>query len=266
MNRIDRRFSELRAAGHTAFIAYITAGDPSLDTTGDIVLALEHAGTDVIELGVPFSDPLADGPVIQAASERALRHGVSLGDILRFVKGLRRTTSVPMILFTYFNPVFRYGIKKFVRDAASSGVDGALVVDLPPEESSEYKAEMDAAGLSTVYLLAPTSTQDRIALIAERSTGFIYYVSRTGVTGMRDAVDQSVKPMVSAIHAITDKPVAVGFGISRPEHVKEIAQYADGVVVGSGIVKLIGDLQGSPNLVNEVETFAQQLASATKNR
>ncbi len=264
MNRIEARFGELNAAGQTGFIAYITAGDPSLDVTGELVLALERAGTDVIELGIPFSDPLADGPVNQAAAERALKHGVSLADILRFTEELRKKTSIPIVFFTYFNPVFKYDVAKFAQDAASAGVDGALVVDLPPEESSEYKAEMDAAGLSTVYLVAPTSTQYRIKLVSGCSTGFVYCVSRTGVTGIRESVEQGVKPMVADIRGYTDKPVAVGFGISKPQHVREVAQYADGVVVGSGIVRLIGELQSSPNVVSEVAGFAGELAQATK--
>ena len=264
MNRIDTRFHELRDTGHTAFIAYITAGDPSLEVTGELVPALERAGTDIVELGIPFSDPLADGPVNQAAAERALKHHVSLADILRFMTGLRKETPIPIVFFTYFNPIFAYGIEKFAQDAASAGVDGALVVDLPPEESTEYKAAMDAAGLSTVYLVAPTSTRQRIQLIAERGTGFVYYVSRTGVTGVRESVEESVKPMVADIRTFTDKPIGVGFGISKPEHVREVAQYADGVVVGSGIVRLIGELQASPEMVSEVAEFAGRLAAATK--
>ena len=264
MNRINAKFRELRDAGHTAFIAYITAGDPSLDVTGELVLALERAGTDVIELGIPFSDPLADGPVNQAAAERALKHHVSLPDIVRFMAGLRKETSIPIVFFTYFNPIFAYGIEKFGQDAASAGVDGALVVDLPPEESKGYKAAMDAAGLSTVYLVAPTSTRARIRLIGVHSTGFVYYVSRTGVTGVRESVEDTVKPMVTEIRTFTDKPVAVGFGISKPEHVREVAQYADGVVVGSGIVRLIGELQGSADMVPEVSACARELAQATK--
>jgi len=266
MNRVDARFRDLRGAGQTAFIAYITAGDPSLEVTGELVLALEQAGTDVIELGIPFSDPLADGPVNQAAAERALKHGVSLADILKFVGELRGKTAIPVIFFTYFNPVFKYGVERFAQDAASAGVDGALAVDLPPEESADYKAAMDAAGLSTVYLAAPTSTRDRIRLISEHSTGFVYYVSRTGVTGVRESVEESVKPMVAEIRSFTEKPVAVGFGISKPQQVREVAQYADGVVVGSGIVRLVGELGTSPNMVSEVAGFAGQLAEVTRMR
>jgi tryptophan synthase alpha chain len=266
MSRIDAKFRELRDAGQKAFIAYITAGDPSVELTGELVLALEQAGTDVIELGIPFSDPLADGPVNQAAAERALKHGVSLADIVRFVGELRKRTAVPIIFFTYFNPIFKYGVEKFAQDAASAGVDGALAVDLPPEESADYKAAMDAAGLSTVYLIAPTSTRDRIRLISEQSTGFVYYVSRTGVTGVRESVEESVKPMVAEIRSFTDKPVAVGFGISKPQQVKEVAQYADGVVVGSGIVRLVGELGDSPNMVSDVAGLVRRLAEVTKTR
>jgi len=266
MSRVEARFRKLRETGQKAFIAYITAGDPSLELTGDLVLALEKAGTDVIELGIPFSDPLADGPVNQAAAERALKHGVSLADIVGFVGELRKKTAVPIIFFTYFNPVFKYGVERFAEDAASAGVDGALAVDLPPEESADYKAAMDAAGLSTVYLIAPTSTRDRIKLISERSTGFVYYVSRTGVTGVRESVEASVKPMVAEIRSFTDKPVAVGFGISKPQQVRDVAQYADGVVVGSGIVQRVGEIGDSPNMVGEVAGFASGLAAATKRR
>ena len=264
MNRIDAKFGELREAGHTAFIAYITAGDPSLDVTAELVVALERAGTDIVELGIPFSDPLADGPVNQAAAERALKHHVSLADIINFLRKLRENSLIPIVFFTYFNPIFAYGIEKFAEDAASAGADGALVVDLPPEEAGEYKAAMDAAGLDTVYLVAPTSTRQRIKLVAEQSTGFVYYVSRTGVTGVRESVEEAVKPMVAEIRTFTDKPVAVGFGISKPEHVREVAHYADGVVVGSGIVRLIGELQGSPDMVSKVAEFAGTLAKATK--
>ena len=264
MNRVYAKFQELREAGQTAFIAYITAGDPTLELTGRLVLGLEKAGVDIIELGVPFSDPLADGPVNQAAAERALKHGVSLRDIVGFVRQLRKATSIPLVFYAYFNLVMKYGIERFADEAAAAGVDGALALDLPPEESAEYKAAMDKTGLSTIYLAAPTSTAERLKLIAGYSTGFVYCVSRTGVTGVRDAVEGSVKPMVAGIREFTNKPVAVGFGVSKPEHVREISQYADGVVVGSSIVSRIGELGATPNMVDEVAGFVRKLAQASK--
>lgn len=265
MNRIDQRFASLRASGTRAFIPYITAGDPTLARTAELIVELDRAGADVIELGIPFSDPIADGPVNQEAALRALKHGVSLHDVVRMVGEVRGRTDAGLVLFTYYNPVLAYGIEAFARDAAAAGVDGVLCVDLPPEESEEYKKLLDAHGVATIFLLAPTSTEERIALVAERSSGFIYYVSRTGVTGARAEVEQSVHGMVDAIRRCTDKPVAVGFGVSTPGQVREIAAYADGIIVGSAIVSRIGELGDAPDMPRTIGAFVKTLADAAKS-
>jgi len=266
MNRIDQRFAGLRATGTRAFIPYITAGDPTLARTAELIVELDRAGADVIELGIPFSDPIADGPVNQEAALRALKHGVSLHDVVAMVREVRGRTEAGLVLFTYYNPVLAYGLDAFARDASAAGVDGVLCVDLPPEESEEYKKLLDAHGIATVYLLAPTSTDERIALVARQSSGFIYYVSRTGVTGVRTEVERTVHSMVDAIRRHTDKPIAVGFGVSTPEQVREIAGYADGVIVGSAIVRKIQELAGRPReeLVAAVGDFIAQLAAGTR--
>lgn len=266
MNRIEERFKQLAARKETAFIPYLTAGDPDLATTARIVVELERAGADIIELGVPFSDPLADGTVNQEAALRALKHGTSLHDVVALVRDLRQETQVPLVLFTYFNPVMAYGFEQLAADAADAGVDGVLCVDLPPEEAEEYERHMRDKGICTIYLLAPTSTEDRIELICRHSTGFVYYVSRTGVTGERASVEASVKDMVGRIRRHTDTPVAVGFGISTPEQAAEVAGFADGVIVGSAIVRQIGLLGALPDAPRRVGEFVRGLAQATKAR
>ena len=264
MNRIDSRFQELAQAGKTAFIPYITAGDPTLDVTMEVVLALEKAGADIIELGVPFSDPIADGVVNQEAAQRALLHHVTLHDVVAMVSKLREKTAIPLVLFTYYNPVLAYGHEAFARDAAGAGVDGVLCVDLPPEESRDYRRLLHDFGIATIYLIAPTSTEERIRIIAEASTGFIYYVSRTGVTGVRQDIESSVGDMVQAIKRYSDTPVAVGFGISTPDQAREVAGYADGVIVGSAIVRQIGEQGADPSMPAAVGAFAKTLVDATK--
>jgi tryptophan synthase alpha chain len=264
MDRIDSMFDRLRQANRKAFIPYVTAGDPTLEKTIEIVVALERSGADLIELGVPFSDPLADGPTIQAASQRALKHRVSLGKVFDAVTELRKQTQIPVILFTYFNPVFKYGLERFADSALDSGVDGSLVLDLPPEEAEEYMALMSDRGLATVFLLAPTSSDDRIELVCKCSTGFVYYVSRTGVTGVRDKVEEAVKPVVDKIRSFTSKPIAVGFGISTRSQAHEVAQYADAVVVGSAIVQVIGDHGEGPGLIPAVSALAEELTAGVK--
>jgi len=266
VNRIDQRFIELASRGEKAFIPYITAGDPTLDITAELVHALEGAGADIIEFGVPYSDPVADGVANQEASLRALKHNVSLRDIIALVKKLRETTEIPLVLFTYFNPVLAYGLEAFAEDAAEAGVDGVLCVDLPPEEAEPYKGHLDERGIDTIFLLAPTSTHERLLLITSRCTGFVYYVSRTGVTGVRASLEDNLRDMVGRIAEYTDKPVAVGFGISKPEHAATVAEYADGVVVGSAIVRMVGELGASPEMVGKVGAFAKTLADATKGR
>ena len=266
MNRIDARFNRLKERGETAFIPYITAGDPTLDRTEALVYALEEAGADIIELGVPFSDPVADGIVNQEAAQRALRHGVTLHDIVHRVADIRRKSQIPLVLFTYFNPVLAYGIEEFAKEASGAGVDGVLCVDLPIEEADDYIATLNNANLRTIFLIAPTSTDRRIEAIAKVSTGFVYYVSRTGVTGERNAMEASVAGMIAKIKRVATAPVAVGFGISSPAQAAEVAGYADGVIVGSAIVRMIGALGDTPTMAGEVGKFVRGLANATKGK
>ncbi|NOX97557.1 MAG: tryptophan synthase subunit alpha [Nitrospirae bacterium] len=264
MSRIGEKFKELKKKKEKAFIAFLTAGDPDLKVTESLVVELERRGVDIFELGVPFSDPLADGPTIQAASERALKNKVSLKDVLKLIKTLRSKVRVPLILFTYYNPVHRYGLEKFSRDAAKAGVDGVIVPDLPPEEGKELKGYMGEAGLDTIFLVAPTSTSKRIKLVAGNSTGFVYYVSLTGVTGARDGLMKTVEPALRKIRCFTKKPIAVGFGISNPQQVKEVVSFAEGVIVGSSIVKRIEDNLSDRNLVRQVAEFVERLVQASK--
>lgn len=264
MGRIEGVFDDLKAAGHKGFIPYVTAGDPSLEVTADLVCALEDAGSDVIELGVPFSDPLADGPTIQAAGQRALANGTTLEGIFKMIEDLRKRTSVPIIVFTYYNPVHRFGIEAFVERCASIGADGALVTDLPPEESGAYRERMQTAGLDTVFLIAPTSRDARIKAIVNVSTGFVYYVSRAGVTGEQASLEASLVPMTKKIRSQTDKPLAVGFGISTPEQASQVAEHADAIVVGSAIVRRVGELGGSSDLVSQIGGFAADLTRPLK--
>ena len=261
MNRLEAKFRELKEQGRAAFIAYITAGDPSLEGTASLITEFDARGVDIVELGVPFSDPIADGPVNQEAAMRALRNGIGIGDILAMVKRLRATTDMPMIFFAYVNSILAYGMGAFVRDAAASGLDGALVLDLPPEEASDYKRRMDAAGLSTIFLVSPVTPEDRLPLIAANASGFIYYVSQMGVTGERDTIAVEIPSMVARIRALTETPVAVGFGVSKPEHVREIARAADGVIVGSSIVRKIGELGGRAGFEHEIGEFVATLTA-----
>jgi len=263
-NRVTEKFESLKQSGRKGFIAYIAAGDPDLETTRKLVIEFERIGVDLVELGVPFSDPLADGVINQRAAERALRSGTNLRKVLNTVKRIREESEIPIILFTYFNPLHYMGIEQFVAEAAESGVDGALVLDLPPEESKEYKALMDMKDLCTVYLLAPTSSDERIDLISRFSTGFIYYVSREGVTGMQEKMTGGVDAMVDKIRSRSGSPVAVGFGISAPEMAAEVATYADAVVVGSAIVKRIEEKGAAPDLVEHVSGFVSRLVEAVK--
>jgi tryptophan synthase alpha chain len=262
MNRIDATFSRLADKGEKALIAYLMAGDPSLQDTESLVLELERAGADVIELGVPFSDPIADGPVIQQAAERALRSGTSLRKILETVRSLRRRTQVPLVLMTYYNTVRAMGEAEFCRQAAAAGVDGVIVPDMPPEEAGPLEKPAEAAGLDLVFLLAPTSTAARRSLVAGRSRGFIYYVSLTGITGARLTDLDDVRRNLRLIKQASQKPVAVGFGIATPEDAARVAAFADGVIVGSAIVRLIAEHQHDPDLVDRVGRFVASLKSA----
>ena len=240
MNRIDARFAALRAVGRKGFVAYIAAGDPNLKTTAALARKFERVGVDVLELGVPFSDPLADGVVNQLAAERALRSGTTLDGVLAAVAELRRTgCEIAIVFYIYYNLIHRHGVERFAKDAAAAGVDGALALDLPPEESAAYERAMKRAGLSPIYLVAPTTPEKRIAEICKHANGFIYYVSRIGVTGMQKTVSSSIAPRIAAIRRHSDVPVAVGFGVSNPEQVRNIARHGDAVVVGSAIVNQI---------------------------
>lgn len=253
MNRIEKTFKKLKGQGKKAFIPYIMAGDPSLEKTKATVSLLERCGADIIELGVPFTDPLADGPTIQKAAERGLLAGVTLRKVLELVKDLRQATKIPIVLMTYYNPVFKYGEAGFVKDAVASGVDGVIIPDLPPDEAGELIKLSKEQGLSTIFLLAPTSTTDRIKKVAKASTGFIYYVSITGITGSKIMLDSSIKESINTIRKTTDKPIAVGFGVSAPEEAKTVAGFADGVIVGSALVKKLNESpEGAEDLIKNL--------------
>ncbi len=237
--RISKRFAELREAGELGIVAYITAGDPTLHATLKYVLALAEAGADVIELGVPFSDPLADGPTIQRASERALKSGTTLHGVLDLVQRIRQTSQVPLVLFSYFNPILQFGLEEFAAAAAEAGADGVLVTDLTPEESEDYRRILQARGLDTIFLAAPTSTDERLQKIAGCSSGFLYLISRTGVTGAKDALPDDLPALLRRARSFTQLPIAVGFGISLPGHVSVLGGLADAAVVGSALVSEI---------------------------
>lgn len=248
MNRIERTFKKLRAQNKKAFIPYVMAGDPSVEKTKELVLVLEERGADIIELGVPFTDPLADGPTIQRAAERALKNGVTLRSVIALVNDIRVKTRVPLVLMTYYNPVFKYGEERFINDAKDAGVDGLIIPDLPPDEAGELIKISKKAGIALIFLLAPTSTEDRIKKVATASKGFIYYVSMTGITGAQILLDGSIEKSINSIRSITDKPVAVGFGVSTPDEARAVAGISDGVIVGSAIVRKI---QEAPEGLND---------------
>jgi tryptophan synthase alpha chain len=239
MSRIGERFARLRSEGTKAFVAFLTAGDPSLERTLRAARDLERGGADVLELGVPFSDPLADGPVIQRSSERALRRGTTLAHVLETVRAIRRESELPLLLFGYFNPFLRHGLGRLADEAKAAGVDGVLVTDLPPEEAAEWIGIARAHELDTVFLAAPTSPDERLRGVAAASRGFVYAVSRTGITGERVSLSDEARPLVSRIQALTAEPVALGFGISTPEQFRAAAEVADGVVVGSALVRFL---------------------------
>lgn len=245
MGRIADTFKRLQGEGKKALVTFITAGDPDLETTGRLIPLLANAGADIIELGVPFSDPMADGPTIQLASERALAAGTTLEGMLALVKKVRTGTQVPIVLMGYYNPILQYGPERFVQDAAQAGVDGVLLVDLPPEEAEEFRKVADAAGITTIFLLTPTSDDARLKRVFSMGSGFLYYVSVTGVTGARQMVEVSVAERVAAIRKQTRLPVVVGFGVSTPEQAAQISACADGVVVGSALVRLFEQYSGA---------------------
>lgn len=265
MNRITARFEALRQRHQKGLIIYIGAGDPHLEATRQLALAFDRAGVDILELGVPFSDPLADGLVNQLAAQRGLDSGTTPPKVLETVAALRRESQLPVVLYIYFNLLHRRGVKAFITAAAQAGVDGLLVLDLPPEEADNYEALMREAGLCPIWLIAPTTPEERIAQIARRASGFIYYVSREGVTGMQTTVSDTIAAMTARIRAHTAVPIAIGFGISNPEQARAVAQHAEAIVVGSAVVNQIAAHGRSPGLVAKVAGLVGELARATKD-
>ena len=261
MSRIADTFARLRAARTPGLVTYVTAGDPDLSRTAGILRALERGGADVVEVGVPFSDPLADGPVIQRATERALAGGTTLVKVLDLLEGMRATFRPPVVIFSYANPIFRLGAEAFADRAQAAGVDGVLVLDLPIEEADEFRGLMAARGIDTVLLLSPTTSDERLRRAAALGSGFLYAISRLGVTGVRDHLAEGAEEMVGRIRRVTDMPVALGFGISSPEHVREVGRWADAAVVGSALVNVIAEAGASPELESKVEEYVRWLKS-----
>lgn len=264
MRRIEEKFLSLKNRGEKGLIIYIGAGDPDLEATRRLAIEFDKVGVDILEIGVPFSDPLADGIVNQLAAQRGLESGTTPPAVLKTVSEIRESSQIPIVLYIYYNLVFRYGVEKFIKDAATAGVDGLLVLDLPPDEAADYHDLMNKHGLCPIYLIAPTTPEERIKFIVSKAKGFIYYVSREGVTGMRDGIPESLPIMVSLIKKHTSLPVAVGFGISNPEQAKLVARYADAVVVGSAVVDKIGKLGKSPEMISNVTQFVCELSKAIK--
>ncbi len=266
MNRIDKKFQELRQQGACAFMPYVCAGDPNPELTPKLFLTLEESGADLIEFGVPFSDPIADGPTIQRASERALRHRISLTEILEMVKSIRQQSEIPIALMSYYNPIFNMGEAEFCKAAHDAGVDGVIVPDLTPEEAQPLLKVAPQYNLATIFLVAPTSPPERMQLIASVSTGFIYCVSVTGVTGARVTLSDEVAPMIAELRKHTDKPISVGFGISTPAQAKQVAQVADGAIVASAIINVAEEnMDDETKMLAEVKQFASELAEGTKD-
>ncbi len=265
MNRIDATFRALRAAGEAALIPFFTAGDPDLETTAELMRVAVDNGADVIELGVPFSDPTADGPVLQHSAEVALQAGTSLPRVMELVSQFRRESQVPIILYGYFNPILHYGVERFAVDAAKAGIDGVLVVDLPPEEVHELLPHIQRAGIHFIFLLAPTSGPDRVRKVLRHARGFIYYVSVTGVTGVRPMLPESVRPVVERLRQSTTLPIGVGFGISTPEQAAAVSSFADAVVLGSAIMRIVdGGAADRGATVTKVGSFVHALKSAMR--
>jgi len=264
MNRIEKRFARLKKEGQKGFIVYIGAGDPNLEMTRQLALVFDKIGVDILELGVPFSDPLADGLVNQLAAQRGLESGTTPAKVLQTVAAIRRESQIPIVLYIYFNLLHRRGLEEFVGEAAAAGVDGLLALDLPPEESGNYETLMARAGMSAIYLIAPTTPESRMELIVRHGSGFIYYVSREGVTGMQKSISETIGAMTAKIRAHTDLPIAVGFGISNPEQARLVASHADAVVVGSAVVQQIAEHGRSADLPERVAQFTAALAQAVK--
>jgi tryptophan synthase alpha chain len=261
MSRIDAAFRDLRAAGRCGLVTYVTAGDPDLERSRELLVRLAHAGADVLEVGVPFSDPLADGPVIQRATERAIAAGSTLVKVLGMVFDVRSLVNAPIVIFTYANPVLRMGLDEFVNRARQAGVDGVLTLDVPPEESAEIRAALSRARIDTIFLLSPTTSAERIRRAAAQGTGFLYGISRLGVTGARDELADSARELSERVRAETAMPLALGFGLSRPEHIRAVAGFADAAVVGSALVNVIAEHGQSPALFAEVERYVRWLKS-----
>ncbi|MBI5192731.1 MAG: tryptophan synthase subunit alpha [Nitrospirae bacterium] len=263
MSRIETTFEKLKDLKKKALIPYIMAGDPDLETTESLIMEIERSGADILELGVPFSDPIADGPTIQMASERALKSGTTLRKVMALVKMLRKEgLSIPIIIMTYYNIIFQYGIDKFPAEAVSSGIDGVIIPDLPPEEASEFVGYSKTSGLDTIFLLAPTSNEDRVKKVVSSAGGFVYYVSMTGITGAKLKNLSEVKSKIQEIRQHTGLPVAVGFGISNEAEAKKISGWADGVIVGSALVKIIAAHKGKRPLLSNVGNFIKSMKGA----
>jgi tryptophan synthase alpha chain len=265
-NRIDTLFARLKSEGRPAMIAYITGGDPTLSASARVALSMEKSGVDLLELGIPFSDPLADGATIQAAAGRALAAGASVVGILDLVREIRKISQIPIVLFAYLNPIYTYGFEKFQRDAAAAGADGLLLLDLPPQEAARNAELASTHGLKTIRLIAPTTPPERLREITDSAEGFIYYVSREGVTGEQSSLSTDIAERVASIRALTKVPVAVGFGISNPEQAATVAGLADGVVVGSAIVRRIAEIGDTPELPSKVAEFVRPIAEAVHGK
>ncbi|HEY1173567.1 MAG TPA: tryptophan synthase subunit alpha [Verrucomicrobiae bacterium] len=264
MNRIEARFASLRESGKKGFVAYIGSGDPHLEATRQLAIAFDQAGVDVLELGVPFSDPLADGIVNQMAAQRGLESGTTPAKLLTTIAAIRKESQIPIVLYVYYNLLHKRGLKQFIDDCAQAGVDGLLVLDLPPEESDNYEQLMSAAGLNNIYLIAPTTPESRMEIIAKRAKGFIYYISREGVTGMQETVADNIASMTAKIRKYTKLPIAVGFGISTPDQARLVASNAEAIVVGSAIVNQIAQNGKEVNLAPKVAGFVKTLVDAIK--
>lgn len=257
MSRIDAAFRDLRTQHRTGLVTYVTAGDPDLERSREILLRLDRAGADILEVGVPFSDPLADGPVIQRATERAIAAGTTLDSVLRMIADVRSQVNAPIVIFSYANPILRLGLDRFVGRAQKAGVDGVLMLDVPPEEAADLRVAFSRAGIDTIFLLSPTTGVDRIRRAAALGTGFLYGISRLGVTGARDEIAGSARQLADRVRAETAMPLALGFGLSRPEHVRAVGEYADAAVVGSALVNVIAEHGQSPALLDEVERYVR---------
>jgi tryptophan synthase alpha chain len=264
MSRIESAFSSLQSKGEKALVIYLTAGDPSLEGSREIVLGLDAAGVDCVEIGVPFSDPTADGPIIQAASQRSLKNGTTLSSILDMIESIRKVSEIPVVLFGYYNPILSYGTERFAARAQQAGVDGILVVDLPPEEAAELRQYTDPKNIDFISLIAPTTSTERVRMIASHASGFLYYISITGVTGTAKPHVEEVATDIKRIRTVTALPLVVGFGISTPQQAKEIAPYADGIVIGSAVVRMIEEHSDKFDLVTHVAHYARQMKEASQ--